>query len=147
MSIPPLRERKGDVALLARHFLKRFVQETGRKIDDFTPAAIDKMEQYHWPGNVRELRNVVERAVALGKGPMIDAAEIWLSSLELAQLSPGDPNAPYQPMSLDEIEKIHVAPHAAAHRLEQNAGGVHPQDRALDARPQDQVVRTERNRR
>ena len=47
-------------------------------------AALKKMEEYHWPGNVRELRNVVERAVALGIGPMLDAQDIWLSSLELA---------------------------------------------------------------
>ncbi len=55
--------------MLAEHFLQRFVRETGRKIRGFTPAALQKMEEYHWPGNVRELRNVVERAVALGTGP------------------------------------------------------------------------------
>src|SRR5262249_34052321 len=58
--VPPLRERKSDVALLADHFLHRFVRETGRKVRGFTPAALSKMEQYDWPGNVRELRNVVE---------------------------------------------------------------------------------------
>jgi Nif-specific regulatory protein len=66
--VPPLRERRSDVALLAGHFLKRFARETGRKIREFTPAALKKMLDYHWPGNVRELRNVVERAVALAKG-------------------------------------------------------------------------------
>ena len=81
--MPPLRERKSDVPLLAEHFLRRFVRETGRKIRGFTPAALKKMEEYHWPGNVRELRNVVERAVALGLGPMLDAGDIWLSSLEI----------------------------------------------------------------
>src|SRR5205085_12651251 len=80
--VPPLRERRSDVTLLADHFLKRFVRETGRKIRGFSPAALQKMEEYHWPGNVRELRNVVERAVALGMGPTIDAPDIWLSSLE-----------------------------------------------------------------
>ena len=67
--VPPLRERKSDVPILAEHFLRRFVRETGRKIRGFTPAALRKMEEYNWPGNVRELRNVVERAVALGSGP------------------------------------------------------------------------------
>src|SRR5262249_44061728 len=67
--VPTLRERQSDIRLLANHFLKRFVRETGRRIRDFTEAAYHKMEEYSWPGNVRELRNVVERAVALGVGP------------------------------------------------------------------------------
>jgi Nif-specific regulatory protein len=107
--VPPLRQRKSDIPLLAEHFLKRFVRETGRKIRGFTPAALKKMEEYHWPGNVRELRNVVERAVALGGGPMLDAADIWLSSLEAG----GPPVAAgaepiYQPLPLEEIEKQHI---------------------------------------
>jgi Nif-specific regulatory protein len=79
--VPPLRERKSDLPLLADHFLKRFVRETGRKIRGFTPAARQKMHDYHWPGNVRELRNVVERAVALGTGPILDVDDIQLSTL------------------------------------------------------------------
>jgi Nif-specific regulatory protein len=107
--VPPLRERKGDVPLLAEHFLKRFVLETGRKIRGFTPAALKKMADYDWPGNVRELRNVVERAVALGSGPFLDAADIWLSSLEVG----GGPSAdggppPYQPLSLEDVERDHI---------------------------------------
>ena len=95
--------------LLAEHFLWRFVRETGRKIRGFTPAALKKMEDYNWPGNVRELRNVVERAVALGKGPMLDAGDIWLSSLEPG-LAPTAGNAPesYEPARLDELEKEHI---------------------------------------
>ncbi|HXG09517.1 MAG TPA: sigma 54-interacting transcriptional regulator [Gemmataceae bacterium] len=107
--VPPLRERKSDVPLLAEHFLKRFVRETGRKIRGFTPAALKKMEQYDWPGNVRELRNVVERAVALGQGPLLDAADIWLSSLEAGGApAAGSAAPPYQPLSLEEVEKAHI---------------------------------------
>jgi Nif-specific regulatory protein len=107
--VPPLRERKADVPLLADHFLKRFIRETGRKIRGFTPAALKKMEDYHWPGNVRELRNVVERAVALGTGPMLDAADVWLSSLELLRPpSEHDLALSYQPLPLEEIEKRHI---------------------------------------
>jgi Nif-specific regulatory protein len=109
--VPPLRERPDDVPLLAEHFLRRFVRDTGRKIRGFTSAALDKMKTYHWPGNVRELRNVVERAVALGGGPMLDAQDIWLSSLEAGGPVPAMPNgpAPYQPASLEDIEKEHIA--------------------------------------
>jgi Nif-specific regulatory protein len=105
--VPPLRERRHDVAELAEHFLKRFVRETGRKIRGFTPAAIQKMEAYNWPGNVRELRNVVERAVALSGGPMLDAPDVWLSSLDAA--SPSDSaTVSYQPLTLQEIERVHI---------------------------------------
>src|SRR5205085_1043560 len=99
--VPPLRERKSDVRLLANHFLQRFVRETGRKIRGLTESALAKMEDYHWPGNVRELRNVVERAVALGVGPMLDAGDVWLSSLEAAAPpAPGGAEA-YEPVSLE----------------------------------------------
>src|SRR5262245_19517797 len=108
VQVPPLRDRRGDIPLLAEHFLRRFVRETGRKIKGFTPAALQKLEEYHWPGNVRELRNVVERAVALGTGPMIDAQDIWLSSLETSR-PPMLPLADaYEPLSLDEVEKRHI---------------------------------------
>jgi Nif-specific regulatory protein len=106
--VPPLRERKSDVPILAEHFLKRFIRETGRKIRGFAPAALRKMEEYDWPGNVRELRNVVERAVALGSGPLLDANDIWLSSLEIATGAPRASEAAYLPMSLEEIEKEHI---------------------------------------
>ncbi len=106
--VPPLRERQTDVPLLAEHFLKRFVRETGRKIRGFTPAAMKKMEDYAWPGNVRELRNVVERAVALGRGPMLDVGDIWLTSLEVAEPAAVVAATGYQPQNLEDIEKEHI---------------------------------------
>src|SRR4029450_1727178 len=105
--VPPLRDRPTDITLLAEHFLKRFVRETGRKIRGFTPAALRKMQEYHWPGNVRELRNVVERAVALSTGTMLDAADIWLSSLEIGE-APASPEAGYEPLTLEDVEKQHI---------------------------------------
>jgi Nif-specific regulatory protein len=110
IQVPPLRDRRGDIPLLAEHFLRRFVRETGRKIRGFTPAALKKMEDYHWPGNVRELRNVVERAVALGSGPMLDAADVWLSSLEANRPQPA-PRVEdrYEELTLEEVEKRHIA--------------------------------------
>jgi Nif-specific regulatory protein len=105
--IPPLRDRREDVPILADHFLRRFVKETARKIRGFTPAAIDKMVQYDWPGNVRELRNVIERAVALGKGPTLDTSDIWLSSLEISGPAPINTDA-FEPLPLDEVERRHI---------------------------------------
>jgi Nif-specific regulatory protein len=106
--VPPLRERISDVSILADHFLRRFVRETGRKIRGFTPAALRKMEEYNWPGNVRELRNVVERAVALGSGPLLDVNDIWLSSLEIGSVTAPGGEAIYRPVSLEEVEKEHI---------------------------------------
>jgi DNA-binding NtrC family response regulator len=108
IDVPPLRDRLDDVPLIADHFLKRFVRETGRKIRGFTPAAVEKLKVYTWPGNVRELRNVVERAVALGTGSVIDAADIWLSELDISAGTVEDIPALYKPESLEEVEKRHI---------------------------------------
>jgi transcriptional regulator with GAF, ATPase, and Fis domain len=107
--VPPLRERPEDVPVLAEYFLKRFVRETGRKVRGFTPAALEKMQTYDWPGNVRELRNVIERSIALGLGPMLDAPDIWLSAVDLNSTGSVNLQAPkYEPVSMDEIEKRHI---------------------------------------
>jgi Nif-specific regulatory protein len=71
--IPPLRERKPDVLLLADHFLQRFSSEHGKDIRRISTPAIDMLTAYHWPGNARELQNVVERAVLVCDGHVIHA--------------------------------------------------------------------------
>jgi Nif-specific regulatory protein len=113
--IPPLRDRRAepgqvsDIEYLAKHFLTRFVFETGRKITGFTPAALRKMQEHNWPGNVRELRNVVERAVALSTGPMLDAQDILLPSLDgSGQMQTVQQKSLYQPISLEAMEKHHI---------------------------------------
>src|SRR5438477_12361943 len=64
-SVPPLRERKEDIPLLARHFLKEFSGQYGRRPREITDEAIEALMHYSWPGNVRELRNVIERIVIM----------------------------------------------------------------------------------
>ena len=103
IAVPPLRERRSDIPLLAEHFLAKFAAETGRRVLSFTPAALEKMERYDWPGNVRELRNVVERAVALAKTPALDTVDIWLSTLSSPEI-----RQEYEPLTLDEVEKRHI---------------------------------------
>jgi two-component system response regulator PilR (NtrC family) len=71
--LPPLRERKEDIPLLAQHFLEKYGQENNRPGLELTPEALDLMMEYDWPGNVRELENVIERAVVLTSGPRIGA--------------------------------------------------------------------------
>jgi two-component system response regulator PilR (NtrC family) len=63
--VPPLRDRREDIPLLAEHFLRIFAREMGKNVTSFAPAALEKLAAYRWPGNVRELENAVERAVAL----------------------------------------------------------------------------------
>ena len=65
ISVPPLRERKEDIMLLANHFLKKAAEEEGKIIEGFSPVVINKMENYHWPGNIRELENLMRRTVLL----------------------------------------------------------------------------------
>ncbi|MCC7008138.1 MAG: sigma 54-interacting transcriptional regulator [Acidobacteria bacterium] len=71
--VPPLRERKPDVLVLADHFLERFASEHGKDIRRISTPAIDMLTAYHWPGNVRELQNVIERAVLVCDGHVIHA--------------------------------------------------------------------------
>jgi transcriptional regulator with GAF, ATPase, and Fis domain len=70
--LPPLREREGDVPLLAMAFLERSARKNNLGVTGFTPAAMRLMESYHWPGNVRELRNIVERVAILCEGDRIE---------------------------------------------------------------------------
>ena len=74
--LPPLRERLGDVKLLANEFLSRYAQQNGKKVTGFDNDAWSWILNYRWPGNVRELKNAVERAVIMSTGPTIGVADI-----------------------------------------------------------------------
>lgn len=76
ITLPPLRERDGDIALLATHFLARYSQKMGKRLEGFTPEAMSRLCRYSWPGNVRELENVIERAVILADGKMVDLCDL-----------------------------------------------------------------------
>jgi DNA-binding NtrC family response regulator len=74
--LPPLRERLGDVKLLANEFLARYAQQNGKKVTGFDADSWSWILNYRWPGNVRELKNAVERAVIMATGPVITVADI-----------------------------------------------------------------------
>jgi len=78
LSLPPLRERREDILLLARHFLAQSAADEGKDISDFSSAAMNLLCGYGWPGNVRELENVVRRAVIFAKGGLIQDSELAL---------------------------------------------------------------------
>jgi DNA-binding NtrC family response regulator len=74
--LPPLRERKGDITLLAHFALKKFTEKSGNRIVGFEPEVLAALEAYGWPGNVRELQNVIERACALADGERVALADL-----------------------------------------------------------------------
>jgi two-component system, NtrC family, response regulator len=81
ITLPPLREREGDVMLLAETFLRRIVTEQNKKISGFGQQALRAIESYSWPGNVRELENRIERAVIMAKNPKLSVGDLQLSSI------------------------------------------------------------------
>ena len=110
INVPPLRKRPEDIEELAFYFLDRYNQETGRKIRGYTPEGLRCLREYRWPGNVRELKNVVERAVVLARGEVIEREDLTLTNLattsDSGEISPSKPI--YEPLTLDEIERRHI---------------------------------------
>lgn len=103
ISIPPLRERPGDAALLAHAFMNKFSRREGRSIRGFKQDALDAIEAYPWPGNVRELENYLKRAVIMAEGSQIGIADLGLQA----------PGIEPEPLNLrqvrDEAERAAVA--------------------------------------
>jgi DNA-binding NtrC family response regulator len=117
--VPPLRERRTDIALLARYFLEKYARQTSKGVADFEPDALRKLEDYRWPGNVRELENAVERAVVVCPNRMIRTADLP-GGVAMGDASDDD-------LSLDAMEKRHVA-----QVLRQTGGNVARAARILD---------------
>lgn len=97
--LPPLRERREDIPLLAAHFLGRNRSRYRKQISGFAPAAMQLLMQYAWPGNVRELEHTVERAVLLCREAEIEPANLAISSSRAASQS-------FENMSIDEVEAL-----------------------------------------
>lgn len=76
LHLPPLRERSSDIPALAAQFLKRYSEENGRRVERLSESALSRLAAYSWPGNVRELENVIERAVVLAEGGVIEAEHL-----------------------------------------------------------------------
>jgi len=98
--VPPLRERKEDIPLLAKLFLRRFAKEVNKPFDKISREALDEMMLYDWPGNVRELENAIERAVVIGRGRTIQAEHLPFYESETGY-TPKDG-------TLKEVEKAHI---------------------------------------
>jgi DNA-binding NtrC family response regulator len=100
IELPPLRERREDIPLLADYFLQKYARAMNKRFTSISRAARDKLMDYDWPGNVRELENAIERALVVGREPEIQSADLPLS----LQGGSGPPAGP----SLDDVERAHI---------------------------------------
>ena len=101
VELPPLRERKGDLPVLIRHFLKKFSAEIGKDIRGIAPDAYALLEEYDFPGNVRELENIIERAVVLAEGDIVRKEGLEMQPLQEELLA----KASFVPQSLNELKE------------------------------------------
>jgi transcriptional regulator with GAF, ATPase, and Fis domain len=104
LTMPPLRDRRDDIALLAHHFLLKHRDKVGKRVEGFSAGAMDKLLAYHWPGNVRELENKVHHALVLAQGDRIRPEEVQLDvSLPLSTPSI-DVTRPFRDVKKDVVE-------------------------------------------
>lgn len=111
LKVPPLRQRTGDIPLLARHFLKIYSEKNNKPIKGFTPDGMDKLTNHNWPGNVRELMNTIERGVILSTRNYLGAHEIQIEDKSAESSKSGGRNnnsIDLGDRSLYEIEKLAI---------------------------------------
>jgi DNA-binding NtrC family response regulator len=108
LHIPPLRERREDIPLLAAHFLRQYAQRYRKPVKGLEPSALEKMLEHPWPGNVRELDHAVERAVLISTSELIHPSDLGLESERAT-------SARIEDMSLEEVEYLLIKKALARH--------------------------------
>jgi two-component system response regulator HydG len=98
IQLPPLRERKGDIPILADHFVRKFAASMNKRITRVSPAAMALLDHYEWPGNIRELENAIERAMVVGQEPELREEDFVLRTQVRAT----------SPRTLEDIERAHI---------------------------------------
>lgn len=119
ITLPPLRQRHGDVELLAKHFAAIYAQKNHKPTPDFAPETLQKLKQHSWPGNVRELQHAVERAIILAEGNVLQPQDFSFSPVEMAPAAPAASFIPETPVPLSEIERETIV-----RVLEKNKGNI-----------------------
>jgi len=107
LEIPPLRERREDIPLLARYFLDMFAAKNNKEIKGFTPGAMDRLIRYDWPGNVRELMNAVERGVVLARTEYLDDQDFAMIQTAIQKPSETSPYVDHN-LPLEAVEKTAI---------------------------------------
>jgi DNA-binding NtrC family response regulator len=103
--LPPLRDRRDDIAPLSRHFLERKAAHYQQKLEGIAPDAMRALLDYPWPGNVRELEHTIERAVLLAAGPQVTAADLNLGRPAGTEVAAGEGTPSLEEMELEEAER------------------------------------------
>ena len=98
--IPPLRERPGDIPLLARHYMNKYAQRMNKRIETIPGEAMEALCRYSWPGNIRELQNAIERAVILTRGSVLQ--------LQINELQPSGPTGSTATGTLEDMERQRI---------------------------------------
>jgi len=132
--LPPLRQRSGDVPLLAYYYASRFAAQLGRRIEGIHPATMDRLVAYRWPGNIRELENVIERAVILCSGNVLEIDPMLLAGPTAATAA----TQVHTPMeddaeTLESVERSHIL--AVLERTSWRIDGERGAARILDLHP------------
>jgi DNA-binding NtrC family response regulator len=123
VEVPSLNERRDDILPLARHFLHEFSRKHGRHYTDISPEAEDILKHHHWKGNVRELRNVIERAVLLGEGPVVEPWDLGMTKPSAHTPSPfGEGKEGFPPMPEGGVDLAALERHYIQEAL-RKAGG------------------------
>jgi DNA-binding NtrC family response regulator len=102
LTLPPLRDRTGDIPLLVQHFMRHFAKENNKEIEGLTPEAVDQLASYAWPGNVRELRNTLERMIVMARGNRLTVRDLPAGIREQATGSTASAGGG---LSLEQTEK------------------------------------------
>src|SRR5499433_2094601 len=110
ISVPPLRERAADVPLLVRFFLQRFAKRFRKRVSAISDETMDRLTAYRWPGNIRELQNVIERAVVLANGPVLELDQELVPLGAASGRQPRESAAGALPKlaTLEEVERNHI---------------------------------------
>lgn len=114
LEVPPLRERRDDISQLAMFFLSRYARSLGKRIDGISTAAKERLTGYSWPGNIRELQNVIERALILCNGPILElesdlsnvSASFTMTAPETLEAPPAADESQFK--TLQEVEREHI---------------------------------------
>jgi two-component system NtrC family response regulator len=104
VTLPSLRDRKKDIALLVKMFMSHFAAKVNKQITGYTPDFLEKLEAYNWPGNVRELKNIIERAVILSDNGELDASLLPYEFDAVTAKPAGNLSA----FDLSSVEKLHI---------------------------------------
>ncbi|HMD70221.1 MAG TPA: sigma 54-interacting transcriptional regulator, partial [Bryobacteraceae bacterium] len=116
ITVPPLRERRDDVPLLARYFVQQYARQMNRRITSIPSETLQALTRYHWPGNIRELQNFIERAVILTRGASLEAP--------VRELKRAAPKAPAEPAASGVVTLADAEKDAILRALEESGGRV-----------------------